>query len=63
MDSGTKLNLKEVNNILEMIYWLYLKDLKNGNLKDGICSENRQAVGKSSTKRQTFHQTAFNYEK
>ncbi len=48
---------------LEMIYWSYLKDLKNGNLKNGICSIKKQAVGKSVKKAKTFHQTAFDYGK
>jgi len=62
MDSKTKLNFKEVNNFLEMIYWLYQKDLKNGNLKDGICSENKQAFGKSAKKAKTFQQTALMFK-
>ena len=52
-----------INKILEMILWSYQKDLKNGNLKDGICSENKKAVGKSAQKAKTFHQTAFDYGK
>lgn len=48
-----------ISKILEMIYWLYLKDLKNGNLKDGICSVNKQYFRKSEKKAKTFKQTAF----
>ena len=48
-----------VSKTLEMIYWLYLKDLKNGNLKNEICSVNKQYVGKSARKAKTFQQTAF----
>jgi len=50
------------DKFLEMVYWLRQKDLKNGNLEDGICSEKKQAVGKSAKKAKTFHQTAFNYK-
>ena len=52
----------EINKLLEMIYWSYLKDLKNGNLKNGICSVKNQSVGKSAKKAKTFHQTEFKYE-
>ena len=54
---------KAINTILEMIYWSYQKDLKNGNLKDGICSENKQTVGKSAQKAKAFQQTAIMFDK
>ena len=54
-------NKKTVTLLAEIIYELY-KDLKNGKLKNEICSVNKRAVGKSVTESQTFHQTAFKYK-
>ena len=47
-----------INKILEMIHWSYQKDLKDGNLENGICKE-KQSDGKSAKKAKTFQQTAF----
>ena len=56
--------LKDIlNKLAELIYDQFSKDLIAGKIKSGICSINKQAVGKSATKAKTFHQTAFNYGK
>lgn len=52
-----------INKLLDMVYWLYLKDLKNGNLKNEICSVYKKVVGKSTKKAGTFQQTAFVFKK
>ena len=53
---------KTINLLAEIIYELY-EDLLKGKLKNELfLKEKKQAVGKSSTKRQTFHQTAFKYK-
>jgi len=51
-----------INTLIEIIYELYLKDLKNGKLNYELFDRNKQSVGKSSTESQTFHQTTFIYE-
>jgi len=47
-------NQKIISLLSEIIYEVY-EDLKKGNIK--------QAVGKSATKSQTFHQTAIDFKK
>jgi len=55
-------NQIEVSTLLEIIYELYREDIKRGKIRDEIFKECKQAVGKSATESQTFHQTAFIYK-
>lgn len=42
---------KEINSILEMIYWLYMKDLKAGNItKDKLISFYGKIIKKKTVK-------------
>jgi hypothetical protein len=53
---------KEIlNKLAEIIYEQFIKDLNAGYIKNGICSNNKQVVGKSATKSKTFHQPAFKF--
>ena len=56
MDEKLQIVLKK---IAEVVYEQYLKDLKNGNLKNEIFTNKRQSVGKSAKKVKTFQQTAL----
>lgn len=58
MNKEKQLILKKLAAI---IYEQFNKDLIAGKIKSGICSINKQAVGKSAKKAKTFHQTAINY--
>lgn len=60
MNKEKQLILKKLAAI---IYEQFSKDLITGNLKYGICLENKQAVGKSAKKAKTFHQPALDYGK
>jgi hypothetical protein len=49
----------EVDALIEIVYDLYLKDLKAGKLKEEVL---KQPVGKSADQKSlTFHQVAFDY--
>ena len=51
----------QISPLFEMIYEVYRKDIKTDKLRDDIFKDYEQAVGKSATRGQTFHQTAFDY--
>ncbi len=59
MDKKTQLILKKLAVIL---YEQFIKDLNNGNIKNEICSINKQSVGKSAKKAKTFQQTALSFK-
>ena len=52
----------QISPLLDMIYEIYRQDIRKGILRDDIFKDYEQAVGKSATKGQTFHQTAFDYK-
>ncbi len=57
--SDHKENIVEPYTLLEIIYEIYKKDVKGGKLRYDFQMGEAQFVGKSATKRQTFHQTAL----
>jgi len=52
-----------LKKLAELIYDQFIKDLTAGKLKNEVCFNNKQSVGKSSKKSKTFHQTALGYGK
>jgi len=62
---GQKEEIKiEVNKILEMIYWLYQKEIKAGNInKDKIITSFGKIVKKRNSFKNNGNATLFNYGK
>ena len=50
----------QLSPLLEMIYEIFREDIKKGKLRIDAFKD-MQAVGKSTTKSQTFHQPAIDY--
>lgn len=51
----------QISPLFEMIYQVYREDIKKGKLRIDTFKD-KQAVGKSATNGQTFHQSAFDYK-